>query len=510
MEQICLFPIEEKIERAIENLKLYEKTALRMHPDGYYLAFSGGKDSQVIFHLAQMAGVKFTAHYHLTTVDPPELVRFIRKEYPEVSVEKPEQSMWKLIIKKGFPPTRRVRYCCSERKERGGEGRFVITGVRWSESRKRRNRGLAEIRGAKNAKVILLNNDNDEKRRLIENCQMRGKRVLNPIIDWTDEEVWLFIHHYVHRYCCLYDEGFTRIGCIGCPLVSVSKREKELARYPVYQAAYLRAFEKMLQNRTLQGKGCYAWKNAQEVYQWWMYGDKSAPKQIPGQLSFVFRKEREWLSETEKMKGKNKSEWLLLYQQRSGEWQKIHKYGADQMWPDGVVLAELRTELEGIRKILSDYGVEVTLPEAVPIGYMAMGDAIRREAKACLEHYENSEDYRYLLRQEPFLTDSQKKKTRILYALGAVQNLKAAIKEDNLAAMRTLGKDGLYGELLSEAASRVKEMPLEAAKREAGAPVPSTAGEEEQIDGQMSIFDLFHESKEETNGRPENDSGNFQ
>ena len=229
MEQICLFPIEDKIERAIQNLKMFEETALRMNPDGYYLAFSGGKDSQAIFHLAQMAGVKFTAHYHVTTVDPPELVHFIRKEYPEVSMEKPEESMWKLIIKKGFPPTRKVRYCCSELKERGGEGRFVITGVRWAESRKRKNRGLAEIRGAESAKVLLLNNDNDEKRRLIESCVMKGKRVLNPIIDWTDEEVWSFIYHYVHRYCCLYDEGFTRIGCIGCPLASVRKGKRACA-----------------------------------------------------------------------------------------------------------------------------------------------------------------------------------------------------------------------------------------------------------------------------------------
>lgn len=181
MEQISLFPLEEKIGRALETIKLFEKTALRMNEEGYYLAFSGGKDSQVIYQLARMAGVKFTAHYHITTVDPPELVRFIRKEYPEVRMERPKMSMWQLIVKKGFPPTRKVRYCCSELKERGGEGRFVITGVRWAESKKRCKRGLAEVTGKKSADVILLNNDNDEKRRLIEDCQIKGKRVLSLI-----------------------------------------------------------------------------------------------------------------------------------------------------------------------------------------------------------------------------------------------------------------------------------------------------------------------------------------
>jgi len=85
MEQLSLFSLEPKIYRAIEYLKMYEATALRMNPDGYYLAFSGGKDSQVIYELARMAGVKFKAYYHITTVDPPELTKFIKDQYPNVT-----------------------------------------------------------------------------------------------------------------------------------------------------------------------------------------------------------------------------------------------------------------------------------------------------------------------------------------------------------------------------------------------------------------------------------------
>ena len=111
---------------------------------GYYLAFSGGKDSVVIKALADIAGVKYDAHYNVTSVDPPELVQFIREYYKDVKWEYPRYkdgtraTMWNLIPKKKMPPTRIVRYCCEKLKEGGGEGRFVVTGVRWAESAKRK------------------------------------------------------------------------------------------------------------------------------------------------------------------------------------------------------------------------------------------------------------------------------------------------------------------------------------------------------------------------------------
>jgi phosphoadenosine phosphosulfate reductase len=122
----------DPVGMAIERLQQFEP------PEGYYLAFNGGKDSQCIYHLAKEAGVKFDAHYNLTTVDPPELVYFIRENYPDVIVERPEKTMWELILERQMPPTRIARYCCEVLKEGGGAGRFVITGVRWAESVKRK------------------------------------------------------------------------------------------------------------------------------------------------------------------------------------------------------------------------------------------------------------------------------------------------------------------------------------------------------------------------------------
>ena len=119
-----LFEDMDPVKRAVDRLREYEP------PEGYYLAFSGGKDSQCVYHLAVEAGVKFDAHYNVTTVDPPPLLQFIKKNYPDVKFEIPEKTMWELIPLKRMPPTRMVRWCCDHLKERGGSGRAVVTGIR--------------------------------------------------------------------------------------------------------------------------------------------------------------------------------------------------------------------------------------------------------------------------------------------------------------------------------------------------------------------------------------------
>ena len=289
MEQLCLFDIlKEKVDRAIRLFQTFEEMALRMSQKGYYLAFSGGKDSVVIYRLAQMAGIRFEAHYHLTTVDPPELVQFIRRDYPQVVIDRPVLSMWQLIPKKQIPPTRKARYCCEVLKECGGEGCFTVIGVRWQESAGRANRGFAEIlgRNAKKRQEIYLNCDNDELRRQVETCVMKGKRVLNPILDWTEEDVWLFIRKYRVPYCILYDQGFRRLGCIGCPKASFKNRVREFERYPGYQKAYIRAFERMVQVRREAGKTDGNWTSGEAVFHWWLYGGSKSESQIDGQMEW--------------------------------------------------------------------------------------------------------------------------------------------------------------------------------------------------------------------------------
>ena len=256
----------DKVQVAIERIKSFEP------PEGYYLAFSGGKDSVVIKALADMAGVKYDAHYMLTSVDPPELVQFV-KTFDDVQIDVPKDkdgnrlTMWNIIPTHGLPPTRIMRYCCKDLKEGGGQGRFVITGVRWAESVKRAKRGGLELAEKKTHRATNYDPDNPNQQ-MIHQCVKYAKKYLNPIIDWTTPEVWEFIREYDVPYCRLYDEGYTRLGCIGCPMST--HQVEALDRYPKYKKAYISAFDRMLKRRTGTDKTYEKnWETGEDVFDWW-------------------------------------------------------------------------------------------------------------------------------------------------------------------------------------------------------------------------------------------------
>jgi len=273
-----LFGEVDKVKIAIDRLRAFEP------PEGYYLAFSGGKDSQCIYHLALEAGVKFDAHYNITTVDPPELIYFIRDHYPDVSMDSSGTTMWELIEKKGLP-TMMMRFCCAELKEHGGEGRICVTGVRREESAKRAKRMPFEV-VTRNIKDKVLFNDNDNGRMLFENCTVKGKRVVNPIIDWPLNDVWEYLNGRNIPHCCLYDQGYKRLGCIGCPFTR-GGRIRDFKRYPKYKDNYLRAIQKNIEYRKMRGlnNAFRSGKTADEIMHWWIY-DSDKIKQIDGQEEF--------------------------------------------------------------------------------------------------------------------------------------------------------------------------------------------------------------------------------
>lgn len=288
----------DKVQIAIERIRAF------CPPEGYFLAFSGGKDSVVIKALCDMAGVKYDAHYNVTTVDPPELVRFVRAKHPDVSFDRPELTMRQLIIKKQFPPTRLERYCCEYLKESNGTGRIVMTGVRWAESiRRRDNQGLVTIFNGRKAQKtaeevgaqvkatarggVILNNDNDASRLIVERCYLKNKTSVNPIIDWTDAEIWEFIHSYSVPYCSLYDEGLKRLGCIGCPMGGHAKQRRDFERWPAYRRMYVQAFEAMLEERRANGKETTRWETGEDVMAWWTQ-DRRADTPLEGQTEMDF------------------------------------------------------------------------------------------------------------------------------------------------------------------------------------------------------------------------------
>lgn len=235
------------IDVAIRRIREHEP------PEGYWLAFSGGKDSIVCYRLAEMAGVKFTAHYSVTTIDPPKVTRFIREEYPQVIRDYPRYkgertNFYELVARKGLP-NRMVRWCCMVFKERqGGKGATVILGVRSAESAKRAGRPVFYER--------------------------EGKYLLNPILEWSDNDVWDFIHSQKLKYPSVYDSGSRRVGCIMCPLACRASRVKHYEEYPQHVRAIERAVDRLLEGKRREEKetSLLKWgRNGHEIVYHWVH-----------------------------------------------------------------------------------------------------------------------------------------------------------------------------------------------------------------------------------------------
>lgn len=258
---------EKKVEVAYERFRWAAKEAERLFDLPLVVCYSGGKGSDVILQLAKESGVPFRVTHNLTTADPPDNVYYIRRVFRQLREEGidcrinvPSRSLWRIMRETLVIPSRIMRVCCGELKERKmPDAPYIVTGVRWAESAGRRAKsGIAMVytasdRSTRVAKGGLLTTDDASSRRLFEQCQMKGVRVLNPIIDWSDSDVWDYLHSRGIEGNPLYKEGWRRIGCVGCPLAGKRARELAFARYPKLYKAWADAIAYVIARRKEMG-----------------------------------------------------------------------------------------------------------------------------------------------------------------------------------------------------------------------------------------------------------------
>lgn len=286
--------LRQKIDYSVALLRKAEHIAMAYdNENGYYLAFSGGKDSQALYHIAKLAGVKFKAHMNLTSIDPPEVIRFVKHNYPDVELIKPKDSIYNIAVRKHILPTKRLRWCCQEFKETAGAGKVTLIGIRHEESSRRANRnevelnnrkfsgtleGLEEYRKTasnnKRLKPTEINITNANGERTLGCIRGKESLLISPIIHWTERDVWEFLNKQEIPHCSLYDKGQKRIGCILCPMSSRRQKAYEIERYPQVKKNWIKAIKKLLNDRIWTEKNtfCDIDVSAEYSFDWWISG----------------------------------------------------------------------------------------------------------------------------------------------------------------------------------------------------------------------------------------------
>ena len=307
-----LLTYEDKVEKAKRTLKLAADMSRTYYKAPLIIAYSGGKDSDCLLHIAEscLAPREFEVINSHTTLDPPEVVYHIRDTFERLSSggvkttiknlptkEQTQLTMWNLIVKHKTLPTRKIRFCCQELKETSTHNRLAALGVRAAESTKRQGRDTFGVRGGTYRESKFFSLDHTEEVHheakdrdpvwdctLIKVMRNKGDTIVNPIYEFTDAELWRYIHENNVQVVSLYERGYKRVRCIGCPMATYKQKMKEFEDYPKYKDAYMRAIERMLEEkRKSGGKVPKAWTDAEAVFNWWIQKYERIPK---GQLMF--------------------------------------------------------------------------------------------------------------------------------------------------------------------------------------------------------------------------------
>ena len=312
--------LQEKINKSYEVLKMGGVINKTYYHAPLIITYSGGKDSDVMLQLARecMNPDDFEVVNSHTTVDAPQTVYHIREVFKELNQagikttihnlptkDQTQKTMWDLCLKHGMVPTRKIRFCCKELKEASTPNRIAATGVRSSESNGRKGRDAFSTQGKTKADAhhfslehvrevfaeavedareqkIPLETKSPWDCTFIRNAKENKNEIVNPIYEWSNSDVWEYIRDRGIKYCELYDMGYSRVGCIGCPLGGSKSMEKEFADFPKYKTMYLNLMKKIIEKHKEAGDPLRNFDTPEEFMDWWING---ANRQIKGQMS---------------------------------------------------------------------------------------------------------------------------------------------------------------------------------------------------------------------------------
>lgn len=272
------------------------------------ICYSGGKDSSVILRLAEEClGIDFEVVHSHTTLDYPETVKFVEKEFKRLE-EKGIKCMyrnrfpvkvtiWDLILQKKIPPDRVRRYCCQTLKETGTKNRIAVLGVRAAESHNRQGRDVFGVRGGSKQSGLFFSLDHAEEVHresqeindpvwdctLIQKAKENADLTVNAIYEWTDENVWDFLKDRQVDINPLYAQGHYRVGCIGCPLARHKERMRDFERYPTYKRTFINVFQRCIESKGFRTKD--KWKDGESMFKWWV----EDVEQVEGQMELELK-----------------------------------------------------------------------------------------------------------------------------------------------------------------------------------------------------------------------------
>jgi phosphoadenosine phosphosulfate reductase len=220
-----------------------------------HVALSGGKDSIVLADLFLRAEIRHQLYTYRTSIDHPQVIQFLNHNYPGAIVLRTKRTFYNLILANGLPSPRR-RFCCYYFKERYGSNSIVATGIRRQESQARSTRQMYEQ--AKN---------------------LKSKKIFNPLIHWTDADIWNYIDVLGLPYPDLYDTSQSRIGCLFCPMSSPSQIDLAIREFPGRYKAIISALNTHLGTHPNAYVHIPVERTAESIFDWVYYGrTRQAPR----------------------------------------------------------------------------------------------------------------------------------------------------------------------------------------------------------------------------------------